>query len=105
MRPWRRLRGFGAEMPGRGHSALQLTMFPGLLQRLSPSLQVQGFTQLRATGSSVGSVLHKKATGTVLAGRVRRRRRVVQRNQPQRSILGRPRLERFDLESEDESGK
>ncbi|CAE7198848.1 unnamed protein product [Symbiodinium sp. CCMP2456] len=44
-----------------GHSALQLTMFPGLLQRLSPFLQVQGYTQLRATGSSVGSVLHKKA--------------------------------------------
>ncbi|CAE7234366.1 unnamed protein product [Symbiodinium natans] len=44
-----------------GNSALQLTLFPGLLQRLSPYLQVQGYTQLRATGSSVGSVLHKKA--------------------------------------------
>jgi len=36
-------------------------MFPGLLQRLSPYLQVQDYTHLRSTGNSVGSVLHTKA--------------------------------------------
>ena len=54
--------------PGGPNNSLQrLNSCPRQRVRcLSLPSQVQGYTQLRATGSSVGSVLHKKATGTVL---------------------------------------